>query len=347
VTAGATPFRPPVNDGVTPIPLGLRALFDAGGPVLKLRVVRDLLGRDESYLDTAELARAVRRLPDIHELIAAQRDDGSWRGSLHETTVAMLRLCECGLESSVAVQNCIDTLLLPSLAKYDPGVHPHEDRDIVLYLLARAQRPIDALVKPQLETVLVEMESAETPPAPPLKQGGEGHIPLKQKGHQISMHAYAAVCCYPWDEDDSERVNEIVRRLHTRTEEQFDERHDERLFGYWTKEHYLANPERLFYELELSARLGITHTCDATRWMFDEVEARQDADGWVRFEDTPPCPPVNREVDAAVVNGSESVLPWYYPLESRPAPAAVVAGNPNLDWTFRAALVFKMLEYDF
>lgn len=315
---------------VAEIPPGLRGLYDAGGPVIKLRVMRDLLERDESYLDTAEMMREVERSPEARELRARQHDDGSWNHSLAATAVAVLRLCELGLETGVAVQNGIERLLLPSLAKYEAGKYAREDRDAVLYLLARAQRPVDPLVKVHLETVLAEMKLAAEmhPPQPPGDRAGE----------RTSMHAYAAVCCYPWGEDDVERVSEIIRQLHTRAETEFDPDHDEHRFGYWTKEHYLVNPERLFYELELSARLGITHACDATRWMFEEVEARQDADGWVRFEEKS----TSQSPTAKTV--PETVISWYYPLETSPAPPA---NGGVKDWTFRAAHIFKMLEYDF
>ncbi len=95
------------------------------------------------------------------------------------------------------------------------------------------------------------------------------------------------------------------------------------LFRLHEKWDYLARPHVMLHDLELAARLGIVREIPATVWMLEELEAHQDADGIFRFD-------AEGEVKAD----------WYFPLE---------AHSPEvypLEWSFRAALIFKLLEYD-
>ncbi len=293
----------------------LRPLFEAAGPALKYRIVRDLAGRDESYLETVAMRSEVENLSEVQAILAARRPDGSWDRSLAKTEFALCRLCELGLENTRAVDDSLQSAVLPALvgSDFSSEFPPTVARDILLSLITRASGELNPLVIAMTEAVLTEWERfPESGTAPP------------------TLWSYAAIARYPWGDDASERVSNIVLKALTHME-----RHapvDRFALRLCEKGEYLQHPEQLFYELELSARLGITHSCNATRWMFEEVESRQDADGWIRFEDTA----------SVAQDGSpllNSTLPWYFPLEP--------AHDPHLDWTFRAALVFKLLEYDF
>ena len=79
----------------------------------------------------------------------------------------------------------------------------------------------------------------------------------------------------------------------------------------------------MLHDLELAARLGIVREIPATVWMLEELESHQDADGMFRFD-----------AEAAVETD------WYFPLEARAAE-----GYP-VEWSYRAALILKLLEYD-
>ena len=58
------------------------------------------------------------------------------------------------------------------------------------------------------------------------------------------------------------------------------------------KETYLSQPWQLFYSLEMAARLGIVRDLPWAGWMLTETEARQDADGFFRFDTAPPDKPL-------------------------------------------------------
>lgn len=300
------------------LPASLRPLFEASGPALKYRIARDLAGRDESFFETLELRRSVELLDEVQDIIAARQSDGVWGGSLEKTEFAMLRLCELGLEKTRVVDETMQKTLLPALGKvreYDQ-FPPHYARDVLLRMIARGASDTNPLVTAMLEAVLIEWEQSLVPQA---------------KGASPTLPGYAALCWHRWNDDELERVSAIVLKVLAAVETQ--EPRENFALRIWDKEYYLSHPEQLLYELELSARLGITHSCNATRWMFDEVESRQDADGWVRFDVVP---------DNVAPDGSplfRSDLPWYYPLDTNQ--------KPELDHTFRAALIFKLLEYDF
>jgi hypothetical protein len=296
-------------------------LYDSAGPFLKLRIARDLADRDESFLDTADFIRANLKRDEPRAIVMAQKPDGSW-GDLVSTELFMLRLCELGLESADAIEFCLEKALLPSLGGkgFVAGARSAEQkqltRDMCLRMITRARRHADELVKIVLEQVLTEWEFGAT----------HGHAP-----HPPTLPAYAALCSYPWEDDDVERVSRIVTAMIKRAEESDELAASAMIepyrFRVRDKEHYLAHPEQLLYELECSARLGIINECNSTRWMFEELEIRQDSDGFTRF-------------DNDFISRETSPLPWYYPIE------AATPETRHIEWTFRAGLVFKLVEFD-
>jgi hypothetical protein len=143
--------------------------------------------------------------------------------------------------------------------------------------------------------------------------------------------AYDAICFHEWQSDEEETVAEIVTNLFVWAEEASwpeqllaKQPYGENVFRLFSKQEYLARPERMLYELELSARLGIAQKTAVTRWMLEELEARQDGDGFFRFD-----------------FGGPSSLPWYFPLERDATAADFIT-----DWTFRGSLIFSLVGYD-
>jgi hypothetical protein len=319
----------------TEIPPGLKGLFDAAGPVIRYRLVRDILGRDDSFIQTAHLGMEIPKLPEPQALLAAQQLDGSWGGVLCAapdaagltTERAFLRLCELGMEKSDAVDACIQKALMPTLFhsevlwEFDA---PDEAarraarqvvRDKVLFMVCRATREVDEIIKPLLELLLAEWD---------LYLGSPKSSPIAP-----TVDGYAALCWYPWNDDDFERVRKIVRRMIEHAEEQMGRVQPvhpllaPHLFRLSDKWEYLARPQDIFFELELAARLGIARDLTVTRWLLEELEARQDADGSFRFEP-----------------GGDVEATWYFPLEKTGIEEFPV------EWTFRGDLIFKLLEYD-
>jgi hypothetical protein len=313
------------------IPPGLRALYDAAGAVIRYRLVRDVLGRDDTFIQTAHLGMEIPRLSEPLALVSAQQLDGSWSGALCEgelsTERAFLRLCELGMEKYEAVNACIEKALMPTLFHQDVlwEFHAHDEagqraarqivRDKTLFMVCRATRELDEIVKPLLELMLAEWDLFVSNPA-------EAMAPP-------TMNGYAAVCWFPWSDDDFERVREIATRMITHAEAEMGrarrvypllEPHIFRLSDKWE---YLARPQDLFFELELASRLGVTRDLAVTRWLLEELEARQDADGWFRFE-----------------TGGDVEATWYFPLEK------TRVDDFPVEWTFRGDLIFKLLEYD-
>jgi hypothetical protein len=316
------------------IPPAYRELYNASGPALRFRIVRDLIGRDESFIATMHLGLDVTRIPEVQALVHGQQLDGSWNGILCgteginttlSTRTAFLRLCELGQERCSAVEKCIDTALLPTL--FDRQIvwefQPDDDaarqivRDICLHLICRATREHDDAIKPVLEMVLTEWDHF-------LRHSGHGHDLLPP-----SSDGYAAVCWYPWNDDDFDRVQKIVKRMLMRAEEDMDhppkcpEIYRPHRFQLSDKWEYLARPQDLFYDLELAARFGLARELPFSRWLLEEVEMRQDADGWFRFE-------IEGDIEAN----------WYFPLEKTDIREL------EAEWTFRGMLIFKLLEFD-
>ena len=318
------------------IPPAYRALYDAAGPVVRYRIMRDVLGRDESYLHTADLARDAARLPEARAILAAQELDGSWSGLLCAvenrlaTEAALLRLCELGLEAHDAAHACIEKSLMPTLlngqilwetegwvsSESDRHLARRVVRDKTLRLIARATRALDDVLKPALESLLAEWDFFLS-------------SPRERKLLPPTADGYAAVCWFPWSDDDSPRVHARIARLFEHAERAIEQPPDvpvwfaPRVFQLADKWDYLARPPRLFHELELAARLGIARDLPVTRWLIEELEMRQDADGFCRFEST------------EILDNS-----WYFPLDRD------TERDPAIEGTFRAALIFKLLEYD-
>lgn len=310
------------------IPPAYRALFDAAGPVVRYRLVRDVLGRDESFHQTARLADSVIRLPEVQQLLAAQLPGGAWNG-LPATEYAVLRLCELGLENHDAVKRCLEQSLLPALlddhalGEFSALVSSDDERlparrlvrDKALRLIARATRDLDELLKPTLELLLAEWDFLSS-------SQSDDSVPPTADG-------WAAVCFFPWSDDDFPRVRKLAERFFERAESLMGKPlrvpswFAPRAFRLGDKWEYLASPPLFFHELELAARLGVARDLSVTRWLLEELEMRQDADGFCRFEST------------EVIENS-----WYFPLD-RDAER-----DPSIEWTFRAALMFKLLEFD-
>jgi hypothetical protein len=277
-------------------------------------------------------------------LTGAQQLDGSWGGilsrgpeSMVTTEYAMLRLCELGLESSDAVEACLEKALLPTLITPDviweyESVAPDDltrraarqlVRDKTLHLICRATRRHDAVLKPFMETMLAEWDHYLKHVGDRKKSAHTGEIPPP------TANGYAAVCWYPWSDDDFERVRALMKRLMLHGEDALDHPatslpiYSGQLFTLHDRTEYWSRPDLLFHDLELSARFGSARDHAVSRWLLEELEARQDADGWYRFD-----PPEPFEVW------------WYFPLEkTSPEEFAV-------EWSFRAALILKLLEYD-
>ncbi|MBU0508734.1 hypothetical protein KKH27_07860 [bacterium] len=318
------------------IPPAYRALYDAAGPVVRFRLVRDVLDRDESYLQTAHLALDLPRLPETEAIITAQELDGSWNGLLCSTEncvateTAVLRLCELGLEEHDSIRACVEKALVPTLlgedilwefsrAADDDNLRPMARRivrDKTLRLLTRATRSLDEMLRPVMEALLIE---------------GEHFLAYPHAQDQLPPTAdgYAALCWYKWSDDDFLRVRKFIKRLFKHAEDvmghslRTPEFYAPHVFQLSDKWEYLSRPPLFFHELELAARLGAARDLAVTKWLIEELEFRQDADGRFRFESAEP------------VEDS-----WYYPLD-RKSPR-----DDSLEWTFRAALLYKLLEYD-
>ena len=317
------------------IPPSYLPLYEAAGPVIRYRLVREVLGRDDTFIQTAHLGMEIPKLPEPESLVAAQQLDGSWNGVLSATTEAdrltteraFLRICELGMEKCDAVEICLEKALMPTLFNpdilWEYGVSDEAARraarqivrDKTLFMICRATRHMDELIKPLLELILAEWDL---------------HASHPQDSPAVpTLDAYAAMCWFPWNDDEFDRVRKSVTRMIHQAEEQMGRVRQvhpllqPHIFALSDKWEYLARPQDLCFELELSARLGITRDLAVTRWLLEEVEARQDADGWFRFD-----------------TGGDVEASWYFPLEKTHAE------DFHVEWTFRAELIFKLLEYD-
>ncbi|MFH1010086.1 MAG: hypothetical protein V1784_02485 [bacterium] len=266
------------------------------------------------------------------------------------TEETILTLCELGLADHEAVSQYAETNLLPRLSQEgnrrsleDSGsalprgttAAPHLRRfvrDRVLRLLVRAgfgQRP---RVRQMMSDVIEEWSKF-------LQRAAKEELFVKRRGMLQpregvllpTSEAYDAICFYDWQSHEEETVAETVTNLFAWAEDNrwpegllAEEPYRDHLFRLLSKQEYLSRPERMLYELELSARLGITQKPAATCWMLEELEARQDGDGFFWFD----------------VEGPSS-LPWYFPLEK-----GATADDFTAEWTFRGLLIFSFLGYD-
>ena len=300
-----------------------RALYDKAGSVLQYRILRDLAHQDDTYIDALLLRQHIEKLPQVRVILSRQQRDGSW-GNLDATEEAILHLCELGLSDCEAVRKGTQDFLFRRLfhrEDFSRGV-----RDRVLRLLARTGFSAVPEVQREMQSVLsdwndflVRVESH--------KSGGK----LDKDAVLPTWDAFEAICFHPWPDAEGEKVADAVIRVFAWAQENdwpenFIPRaySKQRLFSLRRKEEYLAQPERMLYELELSARFGVTARMAATRWMLEELEAHQDADGFFRF-DSP----------------KSSSLSWYFPIEEPD-----VSNGHTTDWTFRGMLIFGALEFD-
>ena len=310
------------------IPPSLRALYAASGPILRYRILRDIVGHDESYIETANMGMDVAKLPHVREILDAQAN-GMW-GDFRTTELAALRLCEYGLESHRVMDSLREQVLLPTLLRDDliwefeqagpdaEGKHHARRiiRDKALHLLVRTQRTEDPVARTVLEQLLAEWELFLAASA------NDARRPCP------TAEGYAAVCRYPWDDDEFPRVRDLVKRMTGHVEvnspsPDFPKPLVPYLYQLLDKWQYLEQPSRSLYELELTANLGVARDLDFSSWMLEELEARQDADGFFRFP------------DAGEIQSS-----WYFPLEKESSDELYV------EYTFRAELIFKLLAYD-
>ncbi|RQV94448.1 hypothetical protein EH220_07310 [bacterium] len=321
------------------IPPYLQSLFETAGPIIQFRILRDLLDQDESWIRTADRDRELNKHSKIVELMNARANNGTWNGLLigsnaeefrQSTAFSLLRLCEWGREQHPIIPQTIEKVLLPTLTRDDfiwefAAIARSDSekqlarrlvRDSVLYIICRSTQVPNDLIQAQLEILLTEWEAfaaseSELPPALP---------------------GYAAVCWYPWDDDNFPRVRDIAVKLFEKLEEMLGrdlecpvwfEPHRLKLFH---KEIYLSFPSLHLFQLELTARLGITSSLPFSAWLLEELEFRQDADGLFRFEHNELAP---------------EPIGYYFPLEAKNE-----AQYP-LEYSFRAHLIFKLLGYDF
>ena len=310
------------------IPASLRELWDASGPVLRHRLLRDVVGHDESYVETMSMGLDLLRLPDVRQILESQVN-GAW-GDFRTTEIAAHRLCELGLESHRALEQLRELVLQPTLFKEDliwefeqAGLDAEGNkharriiRDKSVHLVCRMLRDEDELMRTFLEQILAEWERYLSAAAK------DEYVPYP------TADGYAAVCRYPWDDDSFPRIADVVKRMTLHVEatpppSTFPRLLAPFLFRLFDKWQYIEQPPRMLYDLELTARLGVARDLDFSAWMLEEMEARQDADGFFRFP------------DAGEIQSS-----WYFPLEKE---------NPDefhLEYTFRAELIFKLLAYD-
>ncbi len=300
-----------------------RSLFDKAGPVLRYRILRDLAHQDDTYIDALMLRQQIEKLPQVRAILSRQQLDGSW-GDIDATEEAVLSLCEFGLGDGEAVRKCGEEYLLQRLLHRED--FSRERRDRTLRLLVRAGFSAVPEVRQEMLSVLNDWNDF-------LKriESGKREGKLDKDAVLPTWDAYDAICFYRWPDKEGGKVVDAVTRLFVWAQENDwpetllrREHTERRLFVVRNKEEYLIQPERMLYELELSARLGVTDRTAATRWMLEELETHQDADGFFRFD----SPPV-------------SSLPWYFPLEE-----ANASNHHTTDWTFRGMLIFGALEFD-
>jgi hypothetical protein len=315
------------------IPAFVRDLYERVGPVLRYRIQRDVLGRDLSHIAVAQMAKDVAALPRARELLAAQQSNALWTNFL-QTFESLQRLCELGLEEHEAVARCRDEVLYPTLLREDAlwefealaqsdterRAARQAVRDMTLHLLCRSRREEDLLVKSHLERVLAEWGYCVS--AGVQREFGGAAIP--------TSYAWSAVACYPWSDEDFERVRDVVLKL-----DRFIETKQPAPPGGTPevlaaialrdvdKEIYLSQPWQLFYSLEMAARLGMVRDLSWARWMLDEMEAHQDGDGFLRFDSAPLAEPL-----------------YFFPIEETD-PARY-----EIEYTFHAQHIYKLLAYD-
>ena len=316
------------------IPAFVRDLYEVAGPIIRYRIQRDILSRDLSHIAVARMAKDVAALPPVQEFLRGQQPHGLW-GTFLRTFEIFQRLCEAGLEEHDTLSRCRDDILFPTLMRddvlweFEGLVHTDDEqraarqvvRDMTLHMLCRSRREPDLLVKSYLERVMAEWGFFIST-GPHREWLGE---PLP------TIYAWPAIACYPWADDEIGRVSDLLKKLDTFIEQKQPappENAPEILTTVCLrdadKETYLSQPWQLFYSLEMAARLGVVRDLPWAEWMLTEMEAHQDSDGFFRYDTPPPAEPL-----------------YFFPVEETD-PARF-----EIEYTFHAHHIYKLLEYDF
>jgi len=293
------------------LPPSFQDLFKSSGPILRYRILRDVLDRDESWIETSNAQAAVLKHPRVLDLASQQLENGSFGDRLSQTAATVLWLCEAGAESHDAVKRALDYVVLPTLAQVDATWEflPAQRalvRDVCLHILARAARGKHELLEAYLELVKLEWQlwftdKKSAPPTAPAYAAMVWWQPNAAK--TLDKRALLAKLL-----NEAECQPEILLVENTR-------------FTVPDKGVYLAEPVRMFYDLEHGARAGVVGEVAHLKWLYEELEVQQDADGLWYFdtEDTP------------------AHLAWYCPIEENSDPREL---------TVRALMIYKLLNYD-
>ncbi|MCB1060568.1 MAG: hypothetical protein KDB65_10065 [Calditrichaeota bacterium] len=278
---------------------------------MRYRILRDVMGRDESWIETSDAKALVLKHPRVVELASQQLPNGSFGERLSHTAATVLWLCEAGASEHPAVKQAVELVVLPTLAQ-EPATWEFAAnqrslvRDICLHLLARATRGTHPLLDAYLELIKIEWQ----------------HWFADKKSPSPSVPAYCAMAWWQPPADQTLEKRALVAKLLNEAEAQSDVLLPEssRLV-IPDKQIYLAEPVRMLFDLEHGARAGVLGEVEHLRWLYDELEVQQDADGMWHFtlEETP------------------AHMSWYYPLEEN---------KQDAELTVRALMIYKLLNYD-
>jgi hypothetical protein len=110
-------------------------LLSDSSAVLRLRVLRDLMGRAADDVEVRELSLLAQEDPIVTRILAGQRDDGSWMSGLPDdtsgstavlaTALALMRLGYWALTVVLQPFAAAQNFCLISSVKMDPGVCRH------------------------------------------------------------------------------------------------------------------------------------------------------------------------------------------------------------------------------
>lgn len=293
------------------LPPSFQELYKQSGPILRFRILRDVLGRDESWIETANAKVAVLKHPRVQQLAVQQLENGSFGNKLGSTAAAVLWLCEAGAEEHPAVERVLDFVVLPTLAQEDVSweLSPQQRplvRDVCLHLLARATRGTHLLLESYLEIIKNEWQRwlADHSAGPP------------------TIPAYSAMVWWQPPAEQQLAKRDLLSALLNEVELQPEVLlPDASRLLIPDKQTYLAEPVRMLHDLELGARAGVVGNVSHLQWLYDELEVAQDADGLWHF----------------TLEEAPAYLSWYYPLEEN---------AQDRELTVRALMIYKLLNYD-
>lgn len=293
------------------LPPSFQELYRDSGPILRYRILRDVLDRDETWIETSSAQAAVQKHPRVLELTGQQLSNGSFGDRLSHTAASVLWLCEAGAESHPAVERALEYVVLPTLAQENVTWELSADqrplvRDICLHMLARATRGTHPLLESYLELVKFDWQrwldnKRATPPTVPAYCAMAWWRPPPAQA--LDKRALIAKLLNEIENQPTALLPESSRLLIP------------------DKEIYLSEPVRMLFDLEHGARAGVLNEVNHLRWLYDELEVAQDADGMWHYEYAEP----------------PQHLSWYFPLES---------DSTDRDLTVRALIVYKLLNYD-